>query len=354
VTLPPCEHQVEIVYLPPAPWPTGLAGVDSNSEIDTELGRRRMSELGVKVRIINPFAFPWNPLGKALPYLRGLDLLRTLRVLFTARKATAIVCVMETPALFLLLLRRLFFFRPKVLLWDANLGNPWKFLILVQRRVFPRVDAFMMLTTRQVELLKVTKSVRGNIQFIGHYVDDQFYHPKFNTTESTILSIGDDRSRDFATLLKTVEGTAHKVILKTRWKPDATPPQANVEFIGSKLSDLEFRGLYASASLVVVPLHPIDSPGGVNALIEAMAMGKAVIVSDSSVSRDFVTHGHDAWVVPMNDVGALRDAIERLMGDDSLRKSLADAARQTIETKFSSRHAAQRQLDAILRIVNTK
>ena len=211
-----------------------------------------------------------------------------------------------------------------------------------------------MLTTRQMELLKNTKGVRGDIEFIGHYVDDRFYHPKFNMTESTIVSVGDDRSRDFATLLKAVEGTEHKVVLKTRWKPDSTPAPANVEFIGSKLSNLEFRGLYASASLVVIPLHPIDSPGGVNALIEAMAMGKAVIVSESTVSRDFVTHGHDAWVVPMNDAFALRDAISRLMSDATLRKSLATAARQTIETKFSSRHAAKRQLDAILRIVNTK
>ncbi len=310
-----------------------------------------MSELGVRVRVINPFKFPWNPLAKNGGYLSGLDPLRALRVLFMCRKATAIICVTESSALFLLLLRRLLLFRPKVLLWDASLGNPWKFLQWVQRRVFKRLDGFLMLTTRQVELLKSTKEVHGVAESIGYYVDDQFFHPKFNTTETTILSIGDDRTRDYATLLKAAAGLLHRVVLKTRWRPDGEQNSPNIEFNSAKLKDVEFRALYASASVVIVPLQPMDSPGGVTALFEAMAMGKAVIVTESSISKDFVTHGHDAWVVPPNDPSAMREAIEMLLNDDAKRFALAAAARQSIETKFSSLHAAQRQLDAILHIV---
>jgi glycosyltransferase involved in cell wall biosynthesis len=352
VTLPPSERDIEVVYLPPSAWPTGLAAVVANTTIDQELGRRRMSELGVRVRIVNPFKFPWNPLAKKGGYLRGLDPLRVLQVLFRCRRATAIICVTESSALVLLLLRRFFFFRPKVLLWDASLGNPWKFLQWVQRRVFPRADGFLLLTTRQVELLKTMSGVHGITESIGYYVDDQFFHPKFNTLETTILSIGDDLTRDYDTLMEAVRALADTLVtLKTRWRP-TTPAPVHFRFIDRRLNDVEFRQLYADAKLVVVPLHEADSPGGVTALFEALAMGKAVIVTESPISKDFVTHGYDAWVVPPGDAIALREAIEMLLKEDELRKSLAVGARHSIETKFSSRNAAQRQLDAILRIVN--
>lgn len=322
--------------------------------LDPEIGRRRMVELGATVRVVNPFRFPWNPLAKKGGYLRGLDPLRAIWVLLTCRKASAIICVTESSALVLLLLRRLFFFRPKVLLWDASLGNPWKFLQWVQRRVFRRADGLLMLSQQQCELLKSKYRIRGHVANVGYYVDEHFFHPRYSVTGEYILAVGDDRSRDYETLVEAVRSvTDTPLTLKTRWRPALPAPQ-HVTFVDRRLDDVEFRDLYSRAIIVVVPLHVTDSPGGVTALFEAMAMGKPVIVTESSVSRDFVTHGHDAWVVPMNDAFALRDAIARLMSEATLRKSLATAARQTIETKFSSRHAAQRQLDTILRIVNPK
>jgi glycosyltransferase involved in cell wall biosynthesis len=344
----------DLVFLPPANWPAIQPEVNPDTTLDAEVGRRRLVELGANVRVVNPFGFPWNPLARKGGYLCGLDPLRALRVLFTCRKASAIIGVTESSALVLLLLRRLFFFKPKIILWDASLGNPWGFLHKVQKLVFPRADGFLMLTQRQCELMRSHDRIRGEVVNIGYYVDDQFFHPKYSVGEEYILSVGDDRTRDYDTLIEAVRGlTDTPVTLKTRWRPTTTAP-AHVTFIDRRMSDTEFRDLYARAKLVVIPLHVMDSPGGVTALFEAMAMGKPVIVTESSISRDFVTHGSDAWVVPPNDVNSLREVITKLSTDESLRQSLGAAARQTIQSKFSSRQAAQKQLDAILRIVTGK
>ena len=44
----------------------------------------------------------------------------------------------------------------------------------------------------------------------------------------------------------------------------------------------ELRALYDAARLVVVPLRPVDYAAGVNGLLEAMAMAKPVILTQTS------------------------------------------------------------------------
>ncbi|HEX8034466.1 MAG TPA: glycosyltransferase family 4 protein [Ktedonobacterales bacterium] len=48
------------------------------------------------------------------------------------------------------------------------------------------------------------------------------------------------------------------------------------------------RALYAAARFVVVPLHEVDNQAGITVILEAMAMGKAVIVSATRGQTDVV------------------------------------------------------------------
>ena len=63
------------------------------------------------------------------------------------------------------------------------------------------------------------------------------------------------------------------------------------------------------------------------ALLEAMALGRAVVACDCDHGpRDIVRHGIDGLLVPSEDVTALADAIEELLRDDERRASLARRA----------------------------
>jgi glycosyltransferase involved in cell wall biosynthesis len=73
----------------------------------------------------------------------------------------------------------------------------------------------------------------------------------------------------------------------------------------------ELRGAYASAKAVIVPLNDVEYAAGVTGLVEAFAMGKPVIVSDSRGLSDYLRHGPGA-VVPPGDVDALADAMARI------------------------------------------
>jgi glycosyltransferase involved in cell wall biosynthesis len=93
--------------------------------------------------------------------------------------------------------------------------------------------------------------------------------------------------------------------------------------------------LYASSRFVVVPLYENDFQAGVTTILEAMAMGKAVIVSRTSGQRDVIQDGVNGIYVPPGDPRALRSAILNLLEHPEEAARLGMNARKTIESAMS-------------------
>jgi glycosyltransferase involved in cell wall biosynthesis len=68
-----------------------------------------------------------------------------------------------------------------------------------------------------------------------------------------------------------------------------------------------------------------------NVVTEAMAAGLPVIVTDCPWGPgEIVHHGVDGWLVPPENVAALAEGLDLLMGDDALRAGLAEAALRSV------------------------
>ena len=80
---------------------------------------------------------------------------------------------------------------------------------------------------------------------------------------------------------------------------------------------------------------PSAVEGMSNALLEAMAAGLAVIVSDIAGNRDVVTHGVDGLLFPHGDVTSLEEAMMLLVADESQRRQLGRAAQETIRGHYT-------------------
>jgi len=94
----------------------------------------------------------------------------------------------------------------------------------------------------------------------------------------------------------------------------------------------ELERLYGQAAVVVCPSH---REGFGVVCMEAMAHGRPVVASAVGGLLDLVADGETGLLVRPGDVGALRAALERLLGDAELRRRQGAAARERIRERFT-------------------
>jgi glycosyltransferase involved in cell wall biosynthesis len=70
---------------------------------------------------------------------------------------------------------------------------------------------------------------------------------------------------------------------------------------------------------------------------EAMALGRPVITTDNIGCRETVIDGKTGYLVPVRDVGALVDAMEKFTSQPALIASMGHASRQLVEQRFDVR-----------------
>lgn len=87
-------------------------------------------------------------------------------------------------------------------------------------------------------------------------------------------------------------------------------------------------------------------------LTEAMACGLACIASSVCGTRAQIEDGVNGLLVPPRDVGALADALERLMADEGLRRRLGAAARATVEERMTLEHVGERLVAVYKEIID--
>ena len=74
-----------------------------------------------------------------------------------------------------------------------------------------------------------------------------------------------------------------------------------------------------------------DFQAGVTTILEAMAMGKAVITTCTSGQTDVITDGENGLTVAPGDVMGWQESITRLRNDNALRVRLGYNARRWVE-----------------------
>jgi glycosyltransferase involved in cell wall biosynthesis len=104
-----------------------------------------------------------------------------------------------------------------------------------------------------------------------------------------------------------------------------------VTFYGSATWETAM-GLLAIMDIVVVPSR--FEGFGLTAA-EAMAAGKAVIATATSGLKEVVSHGETGLLFPSNDSLALKEGIDKLARDSSLRLQFGKAGKERIKTKFN-------------------
>jgi glycosyltransferase involved in cell wall biosynthesis len=109
------------------------------------------------------------------------------------------------------------------------------------------------------------------------------------------------------------------------------------------LSDEALRDLYRACPFVVVPLRESSQPQGQSVTLQAMACGKAVVLTRTRglFGGPLIQHGENCHLVPAGDRRALQEALDTLGADAAYRARLGAAARRTVEEHFTSDRMAE-------------
>ena len=237
--------------------------------------------------------------------------------------------------------------RPRHLMIVHILSVPKKLFFLDRLRVQTHIDRFLTYASWQREFIeRRAKLPPGRVIFTPFMVDDRFFRPDAvrpcERAEPQICAVGLER-RDYKTLLKAAEGLpAHVTIAAASpWskRSDSTAGQSIPENVTvRKFTQYELRQLYADSEFLVMPLEEVDFQAGVTAILEAMAMGKAVICTRTPGQTDVLVEGETGIYVPPGDPQALRAAIERLLQHPEEAERMGRNGRRVIEQQMNLDH----------------
>lgn len=266
----------------------------------------------------------------ALPSLARSEHLQRLN------QASAIVATTNSFGVAAAILKRTGYLKPEILFLPMGLArrsmSPW--LAWWYRRIL-RGTRVLSISRGEQEVLTHALGANVPVDYLPFGVDERFWQPGEPGDDGYILSVGNDQSRDYATLVAAWRSEYPPLRIVTSLPVSGAP--ANIEIIRGDwrtqiLSDEEIRHLYRRARFVVLPIRETLQPSGQSACLQAMACGKAVVFSDIQGlwDRQLMVHGDTLLLARPGDPADLRQAIDSLLASPALVAKLGQNARKVV------------------------
>jgi glycosyltransferase involved in cell wall biosynthesis len=221
-------------------------------------------------------------------------------------------------------------------------------------KVGKAVYTFQCLSSAQAGRLADYPGIRPDqIRLLYWHVDHHFFAPLPEVPAKNQICSAGMASRDYATLVMAAQelDLDVKIAADSPWFPqklniaaEKVPPRMEVR---SYKNYQALRQLYAESLFVVVPLVDVPYSAGYTVILEAMAMGKAVIVSRIKQRDDFIIDGWNGLYVTPGNVAELRERICFLLERPEEASRLGANARKTVEERFTLNHYIQRMEEDI-------
>ena len=318
-------------------------------------GFAELEQLGHRVEL-------WRTPGGLRKLLRSASAWRTLQALWVTlrqRRYGCVVATTESPALPVLMLKAAGLLRRPVIVVSVALLHA-KYATglrhVLWSRCIGRADAVLVYAADQAAAVRARFDLATEkVVAVPLGVDTDFFFPEDGNERSSdsgefVLSVGTNEGKDFATLMRAMPpGRALRVVTDARnAEVIARNSRRDVPVTVEQAVPISrLRERYRAARVHVIPLHEAPISSGQTVLLENMALGKAMIVSDVSGVRDYVEPGVTATVVPPGDVAALRKAIEDAFADPSAAARIGNAAAEAVRRHYSSWQFATRLSELI-------
>lgn len=176
-------------------------------------------------------------------------------------------------------------------------------------------------------------------RFVPLGIDTEFYAEQpWDEAGPTVVSAGEDRFRDHDLLVEAVR-SVHVDLPDVRLELATALPVTLEPELGTLYTermDGRMRDLYRRSSVVAVALKPTSTGSGLTVVLEAMASGRPIVVTDNPGVPDYVEHGVTGLLVPPGDPLAFADALASLLTDPARCRRMGEAAGLRAREQFTS------------------
>ena len=167
--------------------------------------------------------------------------------------------------------------------------------------------------------------------------------------ENYIFSSGSS-NRDFSTFFNAVEKINSEVLVITkRFNVKGLKIPSNVQLKFHVYGD-DYRQIFLKSKFIIIPLSDIEVSAGLMVLLDAMMYGKALIITHTWSSEDYITHMENGFLVSPHDCNDLQEKIQYLLDNPDEIKRIGANARKTLFEKYSMKQLARNVSNIITKI----
>lgn len=223
---------------------------------------------------------------------------------------------------------------------DSTLRSKIKYRIM--RCVFSSINTAVCSSTAEVSYYRnAFRWQEGRTHFIPFHSDPAYLKVPHDESGGYILTAG-RTFRDYLTFMNAVEGVGTEVIVvSSKRNIEMKNIPANV-VLKYDISMDELTELIKKSAVVVVPLEVRSISIGQSVFLQAMAMGKAVVATETAGTVDYIDHMESGMLVPPGDSRAMREAIDYLLDNKKERVRLGENARKKVMESYLPAHYAEK------------
>lgn len=205
-------------------------------------------------------------------------------------------------------------------------------------RALPRAASVWTQCSAMVPILAREWGLR-DVGYVPVGIDTDFYAQQpWELAGQLVVSAGEDRFRDHDLLIEAVHRVRQQLPDLRLELATALPVSIDqdLDTLHTERMGGRMRDLYARSSVVAVALKPTPTGSGLTVVLEAMASGRPLVVTDNPGISDYVVHGETGLLVPPNDPEAFAGAMRALLLDPDRRQAMGAAAARAARQDFTS------------------
>lgn len=273
----------------------------------------------------------------------GGDFATVLASLRVANRADVVFSTVDTVGIPLMLLKYAGRLRPPLVY--AAIGLPERLSQLRSERMqrlyasaLGSCASVMTYSEHEADDLRSWLAAQGEttrVEFVPFGVDSESFEPVPDLPITDVVSVGADPHRDFDLLMRVatrMPDTSFRIVTSADHAPGLRTRPDNVE-LEADIPFEQMRRRLAEARLVALPVRENSYSGATTVLLQAMALGKPVVVTQTkAIARGYdLVDGENCRLVAPGDAEGFLRALQDVLRDDWHARALGASARATIE-----------------------